>query len=304
MIPGRSATSRRHLLLGATAALALQTRPLSAAARLSPVAPADAGFAPDLEARLDKAIAGKRVWNLHGVVVVRDDRLVLERYFEGEDNARGRPLGKVTFKPDTLHDMRSVSKGVVALLYGIALEQGKVPPPEAPLFASFPEYADLGRARGTRAAHHPSRTLHDHGNGLGRDEPSLYRSEQQRDRDGPGAGPLPLCPGAARRRGSPAAGLLTPAARPRCWRGSSRRRAGKSLHAFARETLFDPLGLGPTEWQTGRDGEPIAASGLRMAPRDLARIGTMMLRGGMSEGRQVVLVAMARTLHVADRERR
>ena len=143
MIPGRSATSRRHLLLGATAALVLQTRPLSAAARLSPVAPADAGFAPDLEARLDKAIASKRVWNLHGVVVVRDDRLVLERYFQGEDNARGRPLGKVAFKPDTLHDMRSVSKGIVALLYGIALAQGKVPPPEAPLFASFPEYADL-----------------------------------------------------------------------------------------------------------------------------------------------------------------
>ena len=74
---------------------------------------------------------------------MRKRRLVLERYFEGDVNARGRPLGKVAFKADTLHDLRSVSKSIVGLLYGIALADGKVPPPETPLFASFPEYADL-----------------------------------------------------------------------------------------------------------------------------------------------------------------
>ena len=81
----------------------------AAAQELRPIAAGEAGFAPDLAARLDTAVADKRVWNLHGIVVVRDGRLVLERYFEGEDNARGRPLGKVAFKADTLHDLRSVS---------------------------------------------------------------------------------------------------------------------------------------------------------------------------------------------------
>ena len=110
---------------------------------LQPIGPAEARFAPDLEARLDKLIADKRAWNLHGVVIARHGRLVLERYFEDEDNARGQRLGKVKFTAGTLHDMRSVSKGIVGLLYGIALERGKVPPPEAPLFSVFPEYADL-----------------------------------------------------------------------------------------------------------------------------------------------------------------
>ena len=106
------------------------------------ISPSDAGFVPDIEARLDRLLADKRAWGLHGVIVARADRLVLERYFEGEDNARGWPLGKVAFDRDTLHDLRAVSKSIVGLLYGIALQQGKVPPPEAPLLASFPEYSD------------------------------------------------------------------------------------------------------------------------------------------------------------------
>ncbi len=80
---------------------------------------------------------------MHAVIVVRGGRLVLERYFEGTDDARGKPLGVVRFGPDTLHDLRSVSKSIVGLLYGIALVQGKVPPPEQPLMQSFPEYPDL-----------------------------------------------------------------------------------------------------------------------------------------------------------------
>jgi hypothetical protein len=93
-------------------------RSLSAATdRLLPVAPADAGFSPDMEARLDKAIADKHIWNLHGLVVLRNDRLVLERYFEGEDQARGvGNIGHVMFKPDTMHDLRSCSKSIVGLL--------------------------------------------------------------------------------------------------------------------------------------------------------------------------------------------
>jgi len=65
------------------------------------------------------------------------------------------------------------------------------------------------------------------------------------------------------------------------------------LPDYARAALFDPIGLGRTEWVTSEetwvfrqsgvaDGEPIAASGLRMTPRDLARIGQLVLDGGMA----------------------
>ena len=66
------------------------------------------------------------------------------------------------------------------------------------------------------------------------------------------------------------------------------RGTGKSLHEYAREVLFDPLGIGPTDWYADAKGELFAASGIRMTPRDLARIGLLMLRGGVWEGRSVV----------------
>ena len=52
--------------------------------------------------------------------------------------------------------------------------------------------------------------------------------------------------------------------------------------------MFDPLGLGPAEWSKGRDGEPRAASGLRMRAPDLIRVGQVVLENGVWQGRQIV----------------
>ena len=51
--------------------------------------------------------------DLRGVIVLRDGRVVAERYYNGET-------------PDTLHDIRSAGKSVTALLVGIAIDQGKI----------------------------------------------------------------------------------------------------------------------------------------------------------------------------------
>jgi len=281
---------RRDLLLGAGAAVIGQL-PVSLSAQTNlwlSIAPGDAGFAPDLEARLDKAIADKRVWNLHGLVVLRNDRLVLERYFEGEDRARGvGAIGHVAFKADTMHDLRSCSKSIIGLLYGIALQQGKVPPPEAPLFSAFPEYTDLadkdGRSRLT-IQHVLTMTM-----GTDWDESSLGYADPRNSETAMDNAPdryryileqrIVHTPGVRWTYSGGATALLA---------RIIAKGAGKTLHEFARENLFDPLGMGETEWITGPDGEPFAASGARMSVRDLARIGVMMLHGGKVGERTIV----------------
>lgn len=258
----------------------------------------EAGFDAGLDARLDKLIVDKRVWNLHGVFVARSGHVVLERYFAGEENNWGK-VSDVRFDADTLHNLYSVTKSIVALVYGVALAAGKVPPPEAPLYAQFPEYPDLLSAdprRGERTVGHAlAMTL-----GLQWDEIGLPYDDPKNDEIGMEMAkdryrfildrPVVGAPGKRWRYSGGATALIG---------RLIAKGTGMSLPDYARQALFDPLGLGPTEWLSSKDtwvaakygpgdGEPAAASGLRMRPRDLARIGQLILDDGKVNGRQVV----------------
>src|SRR5262245_61097931 len=91
----------------------------------------------DLAARLADMQRDGRVHELHTLLVSRDHRVLFEHYGTGDDENWGTPLGLVTFGATVLHDLRSVTKSIVGLLYGMALADGKVPPPEARLYEQF-----------------------------------------------------------------------------------------------------------------------------------------------------------------------
>src|SRR6266536_4802685 len=97
----------------------------------------------ELRDRLDEALQAGLVDGLHAAVAVRGGQTLLEYYGAGVDFAWGTSLGVVEYGPDTLHDVRSVTKSVTALLYGIALGEGRVPHPAEPLLRQFPQYPDL-----------------------------------------------------------------------------------------------------------------------------------------------------------------
>ena len=128
--------SRRQAVLGTGAAI------MTAAATRTRAADGD------MASRLAEMERDGRVSGLHALLVSRGGKLLFEHYGVGEDEAWGRKLGQVTFGPTVLHDLRSVSKSVVGMLYGIALADGKVPPPDARLYEQFPEYTDLARQPG------------------------------------------------------------------------------------------------------------------------------------------------------------
>ena len=241
----------------------------------------------DLAARLAEMQRDGRVSGLHILLVSRGEQILLEHYGAGEDESWGKPLGNVAFGPTVLHDLRSVTKSIVGMLYGIALADGKVPPPEAKLYEQFPEYADLpgqpGRDRIT-VGHVLSMTL-----GTEWDEltipygdprnsevamelsPDRYRFVLER--------PIVGEPGVKWTYNGGATALLG---------RLITKGTGDKLPDYARRMLFDPLGLGPTEWSHGMQGEAAAASGLRMRAPDLLRIGQMVLAGGAWQGRQIV----------------
>jgi len=241
----------------------------------------------DLAARLADMQRDGRVDGLHMLLVSKGGRLLLEHYGTGNDESWGKPLGTVTFGPTVLHDLRSVSKSIVGMLYGIALGDGKVPPPEAKLYEQFPEYADLARQPGRErltVAHVLSMTL-----GFEWDELTIPYGDARNSENA-----MELSPDRYRYvldrpiAGEPGVkwtynGGCTALLGRLITKGT-----GDKLPDYARRVLFDPLGLGPSEWSNGLQGEAAAASGLRLRAPDLLRIGQMVLAGGQWQGRQIV----------------
>lgn len=192
----------------------------------------------------------------------------------------------MNFGPDTLHDLRSVTKSVLGLLYGIARAQEKVPPPEQRLLEALPEYAELAtdpRYKKLTVANALTMTL-----GLDWNEDIPYQNPANSEIQ------MELAPDRYRYIFSrpfiaePGTRWIYGAAGPQLVAKLVMDGTGQSLPDFARANLFDPLGVGMTQWSNGFNGEPAPASGLRMTPRDLARIGQLILNRGKWEGRSVV----------------
>ena len=244
------------------------------------------GFDPAVRRKLLAGIESGLLRDLHVVLAARSEHMFLEYYTTGRDENWGAPLGDVPFDAETLHDLRSVTKSVVGLLYGIALDKRLVPPPDAPLFAQFPEHADLAadsdRFKIT-IEHALTMTL-----GMEWDEnrpytdplnseiamemaPDRYRFVLER--------PIVAAPGTRWIYSGGSVALVG---------AIIERGSGKSLPDFARDVLFEPLDIATFHWSTGYDGVASAASGLRLTAPDLLKIGVLVLQRGVWRGQRVI----------------
>jgi hypothetical protein len=66
------------------------------------------------------------------------------------------------------------------------------------------------------------------------------------------------------------------------------RLTGRLAEDYAREKLFEPLGIADWHWQREPEGLSIGDGMLAMLPRDMAKIGYLYLRRGQWEGRQLL----------------
>jgi hypothetical protein len=81
---------------------------------------------------------------LHGLVLVRHEKLVFEHYWPGIDLEPGT-LDSVAraFDRETLHYVASVSKSITSTLVGIARDRGLIGGVQDSLFTYFPDRASL-----------------------------------------------------------------------------------------------------------------------------------------------------------------
>lgn len=239
-----------------------------------------------MEKQIDAAFAAGDLPGLHGVLVLHKGEILAERYYEGPDENWGRPIGVRMLDKNSLHDLRSVTKSIVSLLYGIALGEGKVPGLDESVIAQFPEYADLQNDPERRKITIRDTLAMTMGTDWNENLPytdprnSEIAMEMAADRyryvlDRP----MVHEPGARWTYNGGATALIG---------HLIARGTGMPLDDYAREKLFKPLGIEDFEWARGADGVPSAASGLRLNIHDLAKIGRMMIDKGNWNGMQVV----------------
>jgi CubicO group peptidase (beta-lactamase class C family) len=248
--------------------------------------PAELGLAADIIARLDDGQAAGDYGGLHALLIARHGRLAVERYYDGADESWGHPLDSPAHGPELLHDMRSVTKSVVSLLYGIALAEGLVPATATRLFDALPDYAELASSplhRRLTIGHVLSMRM-----GIAWNEDMTYADPKNGEREMEAAAdryryvlsrPMLEAPGKRWVYCGGATALLGLLIA----RGS-----GQRLEAFAADRLFAPLGIAEWEWINGSDGQAAASSGLRLKARDMARLGQLVLDRGHAFGRRIV----------------
>jgi len=191
----------------------------------------------------------------------------------------------VVFDADTLHNMKSVSKSVASLAIGIAIDRGLIRSLNEPIFSFFPECADLRSPEKDRIqlVHVLTMTM-----GLKWVEatPSTGDFNNDEARMHMAADPsryvlaLPVTAPAGQEFFYNTGALTLASA-------IVHKATGRPLDEFAREVLFEPLGISAVEWARVK-GDTDAGGGLRLRPRDMAKIGQLVLAGGRWNDRQIV----------------
>ncbi len=74
-----------------------------------------------------------------------------------------------------------------------------------------------------------------------------------------------------------------------------REATGRRMDDWARERLFEPIGIDEFYWKITPDGEADTEGGLYLTTHDLARIGYLLLREGEWDGEQVISREWVRT---------
>lgn len=201
---------------------------------------------------------------VRGLVIVRHGTLVAEGYFGN-------------FSATSLKNVHSVSKSVMSLAVGIAMDRGLLPGVHAPLADLLPHYAhrlaDPPKSELT-LRHALTMTA-----GLAWNDTDAAFWNNADSVDYVLTRNVVARPGAAFFYSSGLSHVIAEA---------NNRASGLSLLPFVQQHLFDPLGITTATWDRDRSGRHWGGTGLRIRPRDMAKIGQLALQEGLWEGRRLV----------------
>ncbi|RFB78138.1 serine hydrolase domain-containing protein [Methylovirgula sp. 4M-Z18] len=248
--------------------------------------PASVGIDAAILCDLAHRIGDWKEANIHAILIARHGKLVFEQYYAGPDEKWGEPIPKAVFGPTMPHDLRSITRSVLALLLGIAIDKGWVHDVDLPVFTLLPNYTDLRTPEKDKIVLRDLLTM---SSGLAWNERAPYGNPANSDTRMDQADdpchyaleqPIDHQPGKVWAHSGGSAAVIA------CILHQA---TGKTIDTLAEEVLFKPLNISNVEWaRYPKTGEPIAASGLRLLPRDTLKIGQLVLAKGVWRGSQII----------------
>ncbi len=216
-----------------------------------------------LISNLMKDIIDQKHGSIKSLLILKNNKLLLEEYFYG-------------YSRDELQQNRSCTKSVTSILLGIALDRHKDVNINQPIFTFFPDYDSLkteGREKIT-LKHVLTMT-----SGFQWDDIPGEMFEADDCFQFILSRPLETEPGEKFNYNSGCSILLG---------GVISYLEHMKTQVFAENFLFTPLGITEYIWETHKDGTLQCGSGLSLRPRDMAKIGLLVLNDGVWQNKQLV----------------
>lgn len=201
------------------------------------------------------------------LLIVRNDKLVAEGYF--------RSLDDIHIK----HQIQSVTKSFTSLVFGIAWDLGYFNDLDQKLYDIIPEAFDGDLRKREITLRHLLTMRADLIFWSDEFALELQMNDQKNVMKYILAKPLFAAPGTM---------FNYRDCDPQLLGGAVSVQTGLTLDEIAEERLFVPMGITDYYWERNADDDNWASQALYMRPRDLAKIGKLVLNKGSWEGEQLI----------------
>lgn len=200
---------------------------------------------------------------IKSLLIVKDNKLIVEEYFYGHDR-------------NDLQQIRSCTKSVTSLALGIALDRHPEVNLDQMIFDFFPQYDSLKTAGREDITLRVVLTMT---SGLEWDDYPLALFKSDDPFQFILSRPLASKPGEDFNYNSGGSVLLG---------GVIQFLENQKPLAFAQERLFAPMGITDIRWENLHNDILRCGAGLWLRPRDMAKIGLLVLNDGSWQGKQIV----------------
>jgi len=229
----------------------------------------------ELLAELVNLIDEGEFGNINSLIIIHNDSLVLEEYFMG-------------WTRHMRHDCYSATKSFASALIGIAVDQGWINDLDEQLLSFFPEYDDVANLDAGKESITLKNVLTMSAGFTWNEGFPPYGHPENAATKMTGSSdwikhvldlPMSNDPGTNYNYNSGCTQLLS---------GIIANETGQSAEEFAKDNLFNALGITNWEWLTGPNEINNAGWGLSLHPVNMAMFGYLYLKNGLLNGEQVV----------------